>query len=59
MPNWHFDTLLSLAGIVDIGLIKDESNLVAPWRGPRVEMYPLSENLIVTVEFAQWAALPL
>ena len=55
VPLWHCDVLLTPIGIVDIGLIKDETNVAAPRRGPRVDLQPLSENLADTVEQAQGA----
>ena len=36
-------------GTVDIGLIRDEANELAPRRGPRPEFPPLGENLADTV----------
>lgn len=33
---WHYDDLLTVVGIVNIGLIMDEVNVAAPQRGPRV-----------------------
>ena len=36
LPIWHCDILRHPAGIVDIGFIKNESNVVAPWRRPRL-----------------------
>lgn len=52
VPIWHCDTLCHPAGIVDIYLIKDESNVAGPRRGPRIEVTPLSKNLVETVELA-------
>ena len=45
----------SSVGTIDIGLIKDEVNVAAPRRRPRVEMDLLSEKLADTVELAQVA----
>ena len=50
---WHIDVLKSPTGIVDIGLIWDEANKLAPNRGPRAEVQPLGESLAATVEQAQ------
>ena len=55
VPIWHYDTIRSPVGTVDIGLIKDESNVAALQRGPKVEMHPLSVKLVYTVELAQGA----
>ena len=55
MPIWKYDTISSPVGTVDIGLIKDDSNVEALRRGPKVEMHPLSEKLVYTVEFAPGA----
>ena len=38
---WHIDVLKTLTGIVDIDLIWDEANELAPKRGPRSEVRPL------------------
>ena len=38
-----------MTGIVDIGLIKDEVNVTAPQRGPKVDLQQLSEYLAYTV----------
>ena len=46
---WHIDQLKTPLGTVDIGLIKDEANELAPRRGPRPELSPLGENLADTV----------
>lgn len=40
-------------GTVDIGLIKDETSVEAPRSWPRIEVPPLSENLVEMVELAQ------
>lgn len=50
VPIWHHDTLWTLARIVDIGHIRDEANVAAPWRGAKVELQRLNKNLVVTVE---------
>lgn len=55
VPIWHCDTLRSSVGTVDTGLLKDESNVAAPWKGPRIEMSPLIKNLADNVELAQGA----
>ena len=55
VPIWHRDTLLTPVGTVDIGLIRDEANVAATRRGPRVELHPVSENSAATIELAQGA----
>ena len=59
MPIWHIDQLKTRLGTVDIGLIKDEANELAPCRGPRPELPPLREYLDDMVAHAYtdtWAA---
>ena len=34
VPIWHVDQLKTLLGTVDIGLIRDEANELAPAEGP-------------------------
>ena len=48
-PIWHIDQLKTPLGTVDIGLIREEVNELAPRRGPRQELPPLSDNLADTV----------
>ena len=55
VPVWHIDVLKIPSGILDIGLIRDESNELAPNRGPCIEVQPLGENQTATVEQAQGA----
>lgn len=52
MLIWNYDTLRSLAGTIDIGLIRDDANVAAPCRGPNIEVPPVSENIFETVELA-------
>ena len=47
---WHRDVLRALTRTVDIGLITEEANEATPWRGPKVDVKPLGENLGDTVE---------
>ena len=49
VPIWHIDQLKTPQGIVDIGLIRDEANELAPHRGPRQELQPLADDLADTV----------
>ena len=53
VPIWNYNRLHSPMRTVDIGLIKDEANVAAPQRGPRVKMPLLCENLANIVELAQ------
>ena len=45
MPIWHVDQLKTLLGTIDISLIRDEANELAPRRGPHPELPPLDDNL--------------
>ena len=49
MPIFHIDQLKTPLGTVDIGLIMDEANELAPRRGPRPELPPLGNKLDDTV----------
>lgn len=53
VPIWHYDPLHIPTGTVDISLIRDEYNVVAPWRGHGNELQSLSETLADKVELAQ------
>ena len=55
MPIWHIDQLKTPLGTVDIGLIRDEANELAPRRGPRPELPLLVDNLADTVAQARTA----
>ena len=55
MPIWHIDQLKTPFGTVDISLIKDEANELAPRRGPHPELPSLGENLADTVAQASTA----
>ena len=55
VPIWHIDQLKTPLGTVDIGLIRDEANELAPHRRPRPEVPPLDENLADTVAHARTA----
>ena len=54
VPIWHVDQLKTSL-TVDIGLIRDEANELAPRRGPRLELPPLGENLADIVAHARTA----
>ena len=49
VPIWHVDKLKTPLGTVDIGLIRDDANKLAPRRGPRPNLPPLGDNLDETV----------
>ncbi|TMW86760.1 hypothetical protein EJD97_020915, partial [Solanum chilense] len=55
VPIWHVDQLKTPLGTVDISLIRDEANELAPRRGPRPELPPLGDNLADTVAQARMA----
>ena len=55
VPIWHIDQLKTPQGTVDVGLIKDEANELAPRRGPRPELPPLADDLADTVAQARTA----
>ena len=50
VPIWHIYVLKTPSGTVDIGLIRDEANEMAPNRGLIIEVQALGENLANTVE---------
>ena len=56
VPIWHIDKLKTSLSTVDIGLISDEANELAPRRGPRPEVPPLGENQTDTVAHARMYA---
>ena len=49
---WHIDVIKTPPDTVDIGLIRDESNELSPYRGPHPEVQPLTEILAATVDQA-------
>ena len=49
VPIWHVDQLKTPLGTIDISLIRDEANELAPRRGPHPELPPLGDNLADTV----------
>ena len=49
VPIWHVDQLKTPLETVDIGLIMDEANELAPRRGPHPELPPPGDNLADTV----------
>ena len=52
---WHVDQLKTPQGTIDVGLITDEANELAPRRGPRLELPPLADDLVDTVAQARTA----
>ena len=55
VPIWHVDQLKTPQGTVDVSLIRDEANELAPRRGPRPELPPLADDLVDTVAQARTA----
>ena len=55
VPIWHIDQLKTPQGTVDVGLIRDEDNELAPRKGPRPELPPLADDLADTVAQARAA----
>ena len=55
VPIWHVDQLKTPLSTVDVGLIRDEANELAPHRGPHLELPPLSDDLADTVAHARMA----
>ena len=55
MPVWHIDVIKTPPDTLDIGLIRDEANELAPHEGPSPEVHPLRENLASMVDPAQAA----
>ena len=55
VPIWHVDQLKNPLGTIDVGLIRDEANELAPHRRLRLELPPLGDNLADTVAQARTA----
>uniref|UniRef100_M1DX05 Integrase core domain containing protein n=1 Tax=Solanum tuberosum TaxID=4113 RepID=M1DX05_SOLTU len=53
VPVWHCEKLVQATKTLDIGLIRDEANKVAPRREPPVEVPPLGADLVADVEQKQ------
>uniref|UniRef100_M1DUM3 Integrase core domain containing protein n=1 Tax=Solanum tuberosum TaxID=4113 RepID=M1DUM3_SOLTU len=53
VPIWHCDKLIRATRTLDIDLIRDEANVVAPRREPQVEVPPLGVDLVDDVEQIQ------
>ena len=49
VPIWHVDQLKTPLGTIDISLIRDEANELAPRRGRHPELPPLGDNLDVVL----------
>ena len=45
VPIWHIDQLKTPQGTIDVGLIRDEANELAPRRGPHPELPPLADTV--------------
>ena len=52
---WHVDQLKTPQGTVDVGLIRDEANGLAPHRGPRPDLPLLADDLVDMVPQARTA----
>ena len=52
---WHVDRLKTPQGTVDVGLIRDEANELAPRRGPYLQLPPLADDLADMVAQAHTA----
>uniref|UniRef100_M1DN58 Integrase core domain containing protein n=1 Tax=Solanum tuberosum TaxID=4113 RepID=M1DN58_SOLTU len=50
VPVWHYDKLIQATKTLDISLIRDEANVVAPRRDLQVEVAPLGADLVADVE---------
>ena len=55
VPIWHVDQVKTPMGTIDVGLMRDEANELAPRRGSRQEVTPLGENLADTIVHARMA----
>ena len=55
VPIWHVDQPKTPQGTVDVGLIRDEANELAPCRGPHPELPPLADDFAYTVAQARTA----
>ena len=55
MPIWHIYQLRTQRDTIDIGVITDEANELAPRRGTRPELPPLGDNLADMVVQARTA----
>lgn len=53
VPIWNCDSLCTPTGTIDITLIRDEANVPALRRGPRLYLQQLYENFADTVELTQ------
>uniref|UniRef100_M1DN67 Integrase core domain containing protein n=1 Tax=Solanum tuberosum TaxID=4113 RepID=M1DN67_SOLTU len=50
---WHCDNLIWATKTLNIGMIRDEVNMVVPHREPQVEVPPLGADLVADVEQMQ------
>uniref|UniRef100_M1DP51 Putative plant transposon protein domain-containing protein n=1 Tax=Solanum tuberosum TaxID=4113 RepID=M1DP51_SOLTU len=53
VPIFQCDILIGATKTMDIVLIRDNANLVAPWRDPQVDLPPLGTDLAEDVEKIQ------
>uniref|UniRef100_M1DAS9 Integrase core domain containing protein n=1 Tax=Solanum tuberosum TaxID=4113 RepID=M1DAS9_SOLTU len=53
VPVWHCDRLFYATKTLDIGLIQDEANAVAPRKEPQVEVPPLGYDIVANIEQMQ------
>ena len=49
VPIWHLDQLKTPLGTVDIGLINNKANELAPCREPHLDLPSLGDNVADTV----------
>ena len=52
LPVWHIDVIKTLPDTLDISLIRDEANELAPNIGPYIEVQQLGENQAAMVDQA-------
>ena len=53
VPIWHVDQVKTPQGTIDVFLIRDEANELAPRSEPRPELPPLADDLADTVSQAR------
>ena len=55
VPIWNVDQLKTPMGTLNVSLIRDEANELAPRRGPHPELPPLTDDFADTVAQARTA----
>lgn len=55
VPVWYGDVLKTWTKLVDIFLIRDEANELAPNKGPRAKVQPQGESFAAMVDQTQGA----